>query len=70
MSIAVSVLTTGRVARNSGGAARQEKRPQSATAYSSVRCGQVVYIRIKVPHISIEKYTTYKLERNNFVHKE
>ena len=29
-----------------------------------------VYIRIKVPHISIEKYTTYKLERNNFVHKE
>ena len=40
MSIAVSVLTTSRVARNSGGAARQENRPQSATAYSSVRCGQ------------------------------
>jgi len=38
MSIAVSVLTTSRVARNSGGAARQENRPQSATAYSSVRC--------------------------------
>ena len=37
MSIAVSVLTTSRVARNSGGAARQENRPQSATAYSSVR---------------------------------
>jgi hypothetical protein len=31
------VLTTSRVARNSGGAARQENRPQSATAYSSVR---------------------------------
>ena len=37
MSIAVSVLTTSCVARNSGGAARQENRPQSATAYSSVR---------------------------------
>ena len=30
----------------------------------------VVYISVKVPHISIEKYTTYKLERNNFVHNE
>jgi len=40
MSIAVSVLTTSRVARNSGGAARQESNPQSATAYSSVRYGQ------------------------------
>jgi len=39
MSIAVSVLTTSRVARNSGGAARQESNPQSATAYSSVRYG-------------------------------
>jgi hypothetical protein len=39
MSIAVSVLTTSRVARNNGGAARQENRPQSATAYSSVRYG-------------------------------
>lgn len=39
MSIAVSVLTTSCVARNSSGAARQENRPQSATAYSSVRCG-------------------------------
>ena len=29
-----------------------------------------VYISVKVPHISIEKYTTYKLERNNFVHNE
>jgi len=37
MSIAVSVLTTSRVARNSGGAARQGRSPQSATAYSSVR---------------------------------
>jgi len=37
MSIAVSVLTTSRVARNSGGVAQQENRPQSATAYSSVR---------------------------------
>ena len=40
MSIAVSVLTTNSVARNNGGAARQENRPQSATAYSSVRYGQ------------------------------
>ena len=31
---------------------------------------RVVYISVKVPHISIEKYTTYKLERNNFVHNE
>jgi len=38
MSIAVSVLTTGLVARNNGGVARQESNPQSATAYSSVRC--------------------------------
>ncbi len=37
MSIAVSVLTTGRVARNSGGAARQESNTQSTTAYSSER---------------------------------
>jgi hypothetical protein len=37
MSIAVSVLTTNRVARNSGGAARQENRPQSATAHSVPR---------------------------------
>jgi len=41
MSIAVSVLTTSQVARNSGGATRQESNPQSATAYSSVRYGQV-----------------------------
>jgi hypothetical protein len=40
MSIAVSVLTTSCVARNNGGAARQENRPQSATAYISVRYGQ------------------------------
>ena len=40
MSIAVSVLTTSRVARNNGGVARQESNPQSATAYSSVRYGQ------------------------------
>ena len=40
MSIAVSVLTTSRVARNNGGAARQESNPQSATAYSSVRYWQ------------------------------
>jgi len=41
MSIAVSVLTTGRVARNSGVAFRQETSPQSATAYSSVRYASV-----------------------------
>jgi hypothetical protein len=40
MSIAVFVLTTSCVARNSGGVARQENRPQSATAYSSVRYAQ------------------------------
>ena len=40
MSIAVSVLTTSCVARNNGGAARQESNPQSATAYSSVRYWQ------------------------------
>jgi len=37
MSIAVSVLTTSSVCRKSGDPARQENRPQSATAYSSVR---------------------------------
>jgi len=37
MSIAVSVLTTSQVARNNGGAARQESNPQSPTVYSSVR---------------------------------
>ena len=41
MSIAVSVLTTSCVARNNGSAARQENRPQSATAYSSVRYAAV-----------------------------
>ena len=40
MSIAVSVLTTSSVARNNGGAARQESNPQSPTVYSSVRYGQ------------------------------
>jgi hypothetical protein len=40
MSIAVSVLTTSCVARNNGSAARQENRPQSATAYSSERYQQ------------------------------
>lgn len=44
MSIAVSVLTTSRVARNSGGAARQENRPQSATAYSSVRSSGCMFL--------------------------
>jgi len=34
---AVSVLIAEFKARNNGGAARQENRPQSATAYSSVR---------------------------------
>lgn len=37
MIIAVSVLIAEFTARNNGGAARQENRPQSATAYSSVR---------------------------------
>jgi len=40
MSIAVSVRTTSRVARNSGGAARQENRPQSATIYTANRYAQ------------------------------
>ena len=40
MSIAVSVLTTSQVASNSSGVARQENRPQSATAYSSLRYQQ------------------------------
>jgi hypothetical protein len=40
MSIAVSVLTTSCVACNSDGVARQENRPQSATAYSSKRYKQ------------------------------
>ena len=37
MSIAVSVLTTGHVARNNGVAARQENRPQSATLHTAQR---------------------------------
>jgi hypothetical protein len=40
MSIAVSVLTTSQVARNNGIGVRQERSPQSPTAYSSVRYGQ------------------------------
>jgi len=40
MSIAVSVLITSGVARNNSGAARQENRPQSATAYSSAHYSQ------------------------------
>jgi len=50
MSIAVSVLKTSRVARNSGGAARQENRPQSATAYSSVRLA----VRLRRPTIDFK----------------
>ena len=37
ISIGVSVRTNKRTARNSGGAARQERSPQSPTVYSSVR---------------------------------
>lgn len=48
MSIAVSVLTTSCVARKSGGAARQGRSPQSATAYSSVRYRQVVEKEIHI----------------------
>lgn len=51
MSIAVSVLTTSRVARNSGGAARQENRPQSATAYSSVRWSLSDFETLRVPQV-------------------
>ena len=41
ISIGGSVRTNKRTARNNGGAARQENRPQSATAYSSERWLQV-----------------------------
>jgi len=41
ISIGVSVRTTKSATRNSGGAARQESSPQSATAYSSVRYGHL-----------------------------
>jgi len=41
MSIGVSVRTRMFAARKSGGAARQKRNPQSPTAYSSVRYGQV-----------------------------
>jgi hypothetical protein len=37
ISIGVSVRTINRTARNSGGAARQKRNPQSPTVYSSVR---------------------------------
>ncbi len=37
VSIAVSVLTRNCVARNNGGAARQENRPQSATFNTAKR---------------------------------
>jgi hypothetical protein len=40
MSIGVSVRTTKFATRNSGGAARQGRSPQSATVYSFVRCQQ------------------------------
>ena len=41
MSIGVSVRTTKFAARNNGVGVRQESNPQSPTAYSSVRYGQV-----------------------------
>lgn len=40
IAIGVSVRTNNRTARNSGGAARQKRSPQSPTVYSSVRCVQ------------------------------
>ena len=40
ISIGVSVRTNKRTARNNGGAARQERSPQSPTVYSSVRYWQ------------------------------
>jgi len=40
MSIGVSVRTTTFATRNNGGAARQERSPQSPTAYSFGRYGQ------------------------------
>ncbi len=53
MSIAVSVLTTSCVARNGGGAARQENRPQSATAYSSVQQGEEKTAKPKMTEIMV-----------------
>lgn len=41
MIIAVSVLIAEFTARNNGGAARQENRPQSATTYISERYASV-----------------------------
>ena len=46
--------TTKFAARNNGGAARQESNPQSATAYSSVRYGQVKKTRQSI--ISTKNY--------------
>ncbi len=40
MSIAVSVLTTSRVAHNNGGGVRQGSNPQSATNHSATVSGQ------------------------------
>ena len=40
MSIGVSVRTTKSAARNKGIGVRQERSPQSPTAYSSVRYAQ------------------------------
>ena len=68
MSIAVSVPTTSRVARNSGGAARHESNPQSATAYSSVRYGQFkkqtdyVLQQRKIQDLELEKSSDFALD--------
>ncbi len=57
MSIAVSVLTTSRVDRNSNGVARQENRPQSATVY---RYSSVLFTKktlfIPHPHIKLNPF--------------
>ena len=49
---------------------REKQLNISPVTKEEIQSTEFVYISVKVPHISIEKYTTYKLERNNFVHKE
>jgi len=63
MSIAVSVLTTSRVARNSGGAARQERNPQSATAYSSVRYSAFNQTQVRLVYWTIAHYSKLHFRR-------
>ena len=68
MSIGVSVRSTKFAARNNGIGVRQERSPQSPTAYSSVRCAQAWEDRATVKNL-LQKEKKVKRYNEQPTHK-